>query len=262
VASRRVAFPIRSSAKFRRFADVVIAISRSVMDVCRQSGIPESMLRLVYSGVDPKRAASGDRYRGRRSLRLREDEPLIVVVARLTPCKGHSCFLQALPTIRSHYPKLRVALVGDGELSATLKAETHRLGLARHVMFLGHRRDVPDLIRAADLFVMPSHVEGLCTSLLDAMFARVPIVTTGVGGIADVIDLESPQGPCSWLATPNDSSDLARVIIDGLSEKEESTRLIEQAYQRAWKNFTHQRMVAGTLAIYREWLATDCRRAA
>jgi glycosyltransferase involved in cell wall biosynthesis len=111
----------------------------------------------------------------------------LTVVASLTPCKGHAFLLDALPEVLAHYPKLRVAFVGDGEIAASLKAQVTRLGLESCTMFLGYRHDVPDMIQAADLFVMPSLTEGLGTSLLDAMFARVPIVTTGAGGIADVI---------------------------------------------------------------------------
>ena len=105
VASRRVDFPIRSSAKFRHLADVVIAISRAVMDVCQEGGIPESMLRIVPSGVDPARVAAGDRGRGRVALGVQEDEPLLTVVATLTPHKGHTSLLEALPEVITDFPK-------------------------------------------------------------------------------------------------------------------------------------------------------------
>ena len=262
VASRRVDFPIRSSAKFRHLADVVIAISRAVMDVCQEGGIPESMLRVVPSGVDPARVAAGDRGRGRVALGVQEDEPLLTVVATLTPHKGHTSLLEALPEVISYFPKLRVALVGDGELIELLRAQTHRLGLDRQVMFLGYRQDVPDLIRATDLFVMPSHTEGLCTSLLDAMFARIPIVTTGAGGIAEVIGLDDPLGPCARVAAPQDSRGLARAIVRALAQQEANLPLVERAFQRAAEKFTHQKMIEGTLAIYREWLGENRQRAA
>ncbi len=262
VASRRVAFPIRSIRKFRLLTDVVVGISRAVMEVCRQHGIPDSMLRLVPSGVDPDRVAAGDRNRGRRSLCLQEDEPLLTVVASLTPCKGHTFLLDALPEVVAHFPKLRVAFVGDGEIAAPLKAQATRLGLESYTMFLGYRHDVPDMIQAADLFVMPSLTEGLGTSLLDAMFARVPIVTTGAGGIADVIGLDDPQGPCARVATARDSQSLASAIVEGLSRKDQGALLVERAFQRAHEKFTHNEMVTGTLAVYNEWLGKNRQRAA
>ncbi len=129
-------------------------------------------------------------------------------------------------------------------------------------MFLGYRDDVPDMIQAADLFVMPSLTEGLGTSLLDAMFARVPIVTTGAGGIADVIGLDDPQGPCARIAVARDSHSLASAILEGLSQKDEGVLLVERAFQRAHENFTHNEMVTGTLAVYDEWLGKNRQRAA
>jgi glycosyltransferase involved in cell wall biosynthesis len=261
VAARRVDFPIRSAAKFTRLADTVVAISNPVAQVCLDGGIPDDMMRTVYSGVDPSRVQAGDRRRGREALDLADDQIMILVVANLTGHKGHADLLQAMPGVSACIPKVRLALAGAGDLDETLRQEAQSLGIADRVRFLGYRSDIPDLLRAADLFVMPSRLEGLCTSLVDAMFARVPIVTTGAGGIADAIGLDLPHGPVAFTARPCDPESLAEAIVLALRSSD-SAELTERAFVRASENFTHRHMVESTLAVYRELLPAARRCAA
>jgi glycosyltransferase involved in cell wall biosynthesis len=262
VASRRVDFSVRSVGKYTWLSDVVIAISSAVADVCVDSGIHRSKLRIVHSGVDPARMDRGDRSAGRRALGLSDGETLLLTVAKLTDHKGHVYLLRALPEVIRRYGPVRLALAGEGELADSLAAEARSLGVAEHVMFLGYRDDVPDLVKAADLFVMPSHMEGLCTSLLDAMFAGVPIVTTGAGGIADAVGATDTAGPVSYLVPPRDSQALVNAIHQALVNRQETAKLVERAYRRAHTMFTHDCMVDGTLAVYHEMLTRRARRAA
>ncbi len=117
-------------------------------------------------------------------------------------------------------------------------------------------------MRAADLFVMPSHMEGLCTSLLDAMFAQLPLVTTAAGGIADVVGATDAAGAVSYLAPPRDSQALSQAIQRALANRQETANLVERAYRRAHAMFTHQSMVEGTLAVYDQLLCRRGRHAA
>ena len=262
VASRRVDFTIRSAAKYTWLADVVIAISTAVAEVSAASGLPRSMLRIVNSGVDPARMQGGCRARGRNSLAVTDDVKLLLVVAKLTDHKGHIHLLRAMPEVMGRDASVRLALAGEGELADRLANEARELGIADRVMFLGYRDDIPDLIKAADLFVMPSHMEGLCTSLLDAMFARVPIVTTGAGGIADVVHVTGDQPPIAHLAAPRDNVAIAVAILRALTNRGETEKHVEAAFKRAHAHFTDDCMVEGTLAVYREWLAKSDAHAA
>ncbi len=160
------------------------------------------MLRVVHDGVDPARVRAGDRGRGRRSLALTDDQALLLTVAKLTDHKGHRFLLDALPAVIQKVPNVVVALAGDGELRETLQQQAEQLGVASHVRFLGYRDDVPDLIQAADLFVLPSHMEGLCSTLIDVMLAGCPIVTTTAGGIPDLVGGESATEPVAWTVPP------------------------------------------------------------
>lgn len=255
IAARRVDFPIRSSWAYRWFCHRMICVSREVARVCRARGIPEGMLRVVPDGVDPNRLRSGERQRGRVSLGLTDRQTLLLTVATLTDHKGHRFLLEALPSILRQRPDVILALAGDGELREPLERQAERLGIASHVRFLGYRSDIPDLILASDLFVLPSHMEGLCSTLIDVMLAERTIVTTTAGGIPDLVGAESPEGgPVAWLAPPRDPQALAQTILAALDSPQACEVMRKRACQRAERHFTADHMVEATLAIYRETL--------
>jgi len=254
IAARRVDFPIRSTWRYRVLADRVVAVSHAVAGVCRTSGIMPDQLRVVHDGVDPARARSGNRPRGRAALALAHDVPLLLTIATLTDHKGHTFLLQAMPEILAQAPGVILALAGDGELREPLESEARRLGVDKSVRFLGYRQDVPDLLKAADLFVMPSHLEGLCSTLLDVMFARVPIVSTTAGGIPEILgQVDRGERPVAHLVPPREPAALARAILGALGSLDQQSEMIERAAQRA-ESFTADAMVEKTLAIYREVL--------
>jgi L-malate glycosyltransferase len=253
IVARRVDFPLRSPRPYRCFCDRVICVSQAVQRVCREGGLPEAMLRVVHDGVDPTRVASGDRRRGRQSLGLADDQILLLTVAKLTDHKGHRFLLEALPEVIRRMPNAVVALAGDGELRESLEHDAKRLGVQSRVRFLGFRNDVYDLIRAADLFVLPSHMEGLCSTLIDVMLAERTIVATTAGGIPDLLSGDqSGAGPVAWTVPPRDSKALAAAILRALASPEECAPMQKQARRRAEEHFTADSMVENTLAVYRE----------
>jgi glycosyltransferase involved in cell wall biosynthesis len=255
VAARRVDFPLRSPRLYRWYCDRVICVSRAVMRVCHDGGLPEDMLRVVHDGVDPARGDRGDRQRGRQSLELADDQTLLLCVAKLTDHKGHRYLLEALPRVIEELPNIVVALAGDGELRETLRRQAEQLGVLSHVRFLGYRDDVADLIRAADLFVLPSHLEGLCSTLIDVMLAQRTIVTTTAGGIPELVGGDGlGGGPVAWLASPRNGPALAEIILRALASPVECDAMRRRARDRAVQRFTADCMVDASLAVYREAL--------
>jgi glycosyltransferase involved in cell wall biosynthesis len=253
IAARRVDFPLRTPWHYRWFSDRVVCVSQAVKGVCCAGGLPEAMLRVVHDGVDPARAAAGDRQRGRQSLGLADDQPLLLCVAKLTDHKGHRFLLEALPAVIQKLPNVVLALAGDGELHDTLRRQADELGVLPHVRFLGFRHDVHDLIRAADLFVLPSYLEGLCSTLIDVMLAGRPIVATTAGGIPDLVGRDESKGePVAWLVPPRDGPALAETILHALASPDRCKAMQERARERALRRFTADCMVEATLAVYRE----------
>jgi len=256
IVSRRVVYPIRSAPRYHYLCDRVIAVSGAVAEVCWASGIAHQQTAVVHDGVDPLRAASGDRMRGRRAMGISDDRRVLLTVATLTDVKGHKYLLDAMPEIVRRQAGVCLMLAGDGELTESLKKRAKRLGIDSRVHFLGYRRDIPDLIKAADLFVLPSCSEGLCTSLIDVMFAGRPIVTTAAGGIPDLLgDTERTDEPLAWVVPPRDSATLVATILEALQSPEQCDARQQRAQRRAQRLFTDDRMIDATLAVYREVLS-------
>jgi glycosyltransferase involved in cell wall biosynthesis len=263
LAARRVDFAVRSIWRYTRGSDRVVCVSHAVAQICRESGIPAAMLRVVHDGVDPLRIDRGDRARGRQSLGLQDEDYLLLTVAKLTDHKGHCYLLRALPAILAAKPQVTVAFAGDGELREELEALACELGVAHKVRFLGYRSDVPDLLHAADLVVFPSHLEGLNTSLIDAMLAGRTIVTTTAGGIPDLVGTTEPAvGPNAWVVAPKHPEALAAAVLEAIERPDLARQFADQARQRALANFTAAHMVSGTLRVIAEILAEKRRLAA
>ena len=250
VAARRVDFPLRSAMRYDALCDGLLCVSRAVADICAAAGLNKQKLPVVHDGVDPSFARSGSRDRGRRSLNLDAEHRLLLTVAKLTDHKGHIYFLRALPRILRRFPQVRVAFAGDGELREELAREARQLGLHHHVLFLGYRDDIADLLAAADVVVQPSHMEGLCSSLIDAMLARNAIVATAAGGIPDLLEVGA-DNPVGWLVPPKSPIALADAIIHAIGAPEESAARACAAEARALAHFTADAMVDKTLDAYR-----------
>ncbi|QQS40168.1 MAG: glycosyltransferase family 4 protein [Acidobacteriota bacterium] len=256
IAARRVDFPIRSVSRYRRGVDLVFCVSEAIREVCIESGIPGSMLRVVAEGVDPTRMESGDRSKGRASLYIGEDVPLLLSVARISLHKGHEFLVKAMKKVAARRPDAMLALAGEGDLFESVKEQVSDLGLTEQIRFLGYRSDVPDLMKAADLFILPSIMEGLGTSVIDAMFAGIPIVTTEAGGIPELVrQREGEEGPCAWIVPPADPDSLSDAILEAMENEEERDRRSARALERANREFTAEAMAERTLAAYREALA-------
>jgi glycosyltransferase involved in cell wall biosynthesis len=180
---------------------------------------------------------------------------MILVVASLNRHKGHAALLDALPAVLQRHPQVRLVLAGDGPEKQSLQSQAEQLGIQASVTLLGYRRDVPDLMRAADLLVLPSLAgEGLPVTLLDAMFAGVPIVATPIGGAPELLGPSDAAEPAGRLAPPGDSGALAHAILDALDRPEESILRAQRARLRAEQSFTPEHLVEGMLAVYWEVL--------
>ncbi|MGD9127181.1 MAG: glycosyltransferase family 4 protein [Planctomycetia bacterium] len=265
IASRRVIYPIHTPAKFRCFADRIVCVANATLDTCRDAGLPEERLALVFSGIDPVHIETNQsetvRQQEREKLDLAPDTPLLLCIGKLTEAKGHVDLLDAMPAVLQKHPDLILALVGDGELQSKLTLQAEQLEITANVRFLGYREDIPRLIQTADLYVQPSRSEGLCNAVIKAMFTRCPTVVSARGGLLDLIPPTDPNSKSlasdyGWLTPPENPTRLADTILEALdASKEEKQRRTEPAYQRALENFTADHMVHGMLRVYRDVLS-------
>jgi glycosyltransferase involved in cell wall biosynthesis len=255
VAVRHVCFPVRSVFRYRVLCDGVICVSHAVAEACRQSGIPPRAIRVVHGGIDPEPWQRGDRARARTALAMDDRQTMLLTVAQLVECKGHACLLEAIASVARIRPEIRLVLAGDGPLRTALEARARELGVDSRVRFLGHRRDVAELLAAADLCVLPSLSEALGVTLMEAALADCAMVTTTAGGIPELTGDNDPQRqPVAWTVPPGDAQALAEAILQALDQPALRKDRIERARRRILDLFTADRMVEATLRVYREIL--------
>jgi glycosyltransferase involved in cell wall biosynthesis len=185
-------------------------------------------------------------------LGVADGTPVLLTAGRLEPEKGHRYLLRALPRLLAAHPRLRLWLAGEGSLCEALRREAARLGLADAVDFLGYRADVPSLLAACDLLVVPSLEESFCLTLLEAMALGRPVVAARVGGIPEV----AVEGETAWLVPPADPEALAEAVADALARPEEAARRGEAGARRARERFQISAMVAGFAQVYQRVLAS------
>ena len=171
------------------------------------------------------------------------ETPTVLCVARFTPQKNHPVLLSAFARLRRTHPDARLQLVGSGPDEPAIRARAARLGL--EVDFLGPREDVPALMAAADLLVLPSAFEGLPLVVLEAMAAGLPVVATRIGGVVEALGPDHP-----WLVPPGDARALATALAAALDDPE--GRKATAATQRARYDdfYTATRMGDDTARLY------------
>ncbi len=253
VVSRRVDFHLRRTPfkgfKYGSGVKRYLAVSRRIRDVLIEDGVEPQRVEVVYSGLDLAHLQIGDGDRWRRKLSIGPDGFLVGNVASLAPHKAQTYLLQAAQEVLSKFPKVRFVLVGEGELAGELRREIRDLNLEGKVILTGFQRDMASLYAALDLFVLSSYLEGLCTSLLEAMFYGVPLVATRTGGIPEIVE----DGVNGWLVPPRDAEALARAIKRLLIDRELAQRFSTQGKIMVRK-FGIQETVRKTEEVYQKVL--------
>jgi predicted dehydrogenase/glycosyltransferase involved in cell wall biosynthesis len=226
--------------------DRLIAVSDAVADSHRQAELG-NRLATIPNGVAPPAAPTTPRATLRRYWAL-DDGPVLLMAARFAEQKGHRLLLDAMPVIRAAHPRITLLLAGDGPLTWTIAREIATRGLAGSVRMLGQRGDLPDLMAAADLLVLPSRFEGLSLVALEAMAAGLPIVASDAPGNAGMLE----HGRSGWLAPAGDAAALAATVIDALSDRDRLRTVAATASDHQRAHYDADRMIRDTAAIYAE----------
>jgi glycosyltransferase involved in cell wall biosynthesis len=202
-------------------------------------GLGPDRLTVIPNGVDPApfdRAEAADR----AALGVPPDAFLTLYVGRLDPQKGLNILLDAASKVAEVRPDWHLALVGDGPEREALRARLDAdPDLNPRIHMIGRRDDVPGLLKAADLLVLPSLWEGMPNVVLEAMAARRPVVASAVEGTEDLVI----PGQTGWLVPPGDRESLADALVDSASDAGRLRRFGEVARARVEASFTPARVV-------------------
>lgn len=251
VCSRRVNFPLKSRfsrLKYNWMQDSVVTVSHSIRQTLIEGGIRPELINVIYEGVDLN------------WIDLLKPPPLahaknglvVGTVAHLSPEKGHHTLLEAAAKVAYGFPDVVFVFVGAGHLRSELEKKVQELSIQEHVVFSGFRSDSEALMKNFDIFCLPSLSEGLSSAILVAMASRLPVVTTRVGGIPELV----VDGETGILVPPNDAEQLAAALSKILGSRDLRQKMGNAGRRRVKETFTLKRKLDETEDLYSRLLAS------
>lgn len=223
--------------------DRIVAVGEAVRSaLIHNEGLPAHRVSVAYNGIPIDRFdrtfSTEERAEARREMGVEPGELLLIQVARLDYLKDHATALRALRRLADRAPEARLVLVGEGPEESTIRALIAELGLEDRVRALGLRKDVPRLLAAADVALLTSVSEGIPLTLIEAMAAGLPVVSTNVGGVAEVV-VDRLTG---LLAPSGDDDALAEAVASLADAPEARRRMGALGRERAHELFSDSRM--------------------
>ena len=229
--------------------DRIIVVSKAIEQKVLDEGRRGAPVSLIYNGVDLQRYSHQQ-----PCCTLHEDyhidpsAPIVGVVARLEPEKGHRTLLEAWPLVLAAVPNAWLLVVGEGSERESLEAQAEMLGISHRVVFTGRREDVPAVTAALDVAVLPSYREAQGLSVLEAMALSRPVVASGVGGIPEMI-VDEVSG---LLVPPQDCDALAAAIVRLLTDHPMADTMARRGHDLVHERFCVELMVKSICDLYDE----------
>jgi glycosyltransferase involved in cell wall biosynthesis len=234
--------------------DRLVAVGEATRQaLIANEGLPADRVEVIYNGVDLQQfaeVAPEIRSEVRTELGLNDDDWVITLVARLDAIKDHPTAIRTLQRVRESVPTAKLLIVGDGPEREKIETIIREADLGDCVLMLGTRRDVPRILRASDTFLMSSIGEGIPLTIIEAMAAGVPVVSTSVGGIPEMVS----TGETGFLNESGDADGLATSILKLANDTQQRTRIIEAAKLRAFEVFSREQMLSSYAKLYEEML--------
>jgi glycosyltransferase involved in cell wall biosynthesis len=248
--SRRHTVPFRAVS---HFAFVSKAARRNFARILR---VPESRGTVVYNWAPAPRTSSPDAQRVRQlraELGCSPSTALVAMFARVAPQKDFETLIDAMALVVAEHPAARLALVGEHERPEACRLYHRRLReriaaltLESHVVWTGFRKDVDDLVHAADIVVLATHDEGFGLAIVEAMIRGRPVVATNVGGVPEIID----DGETGVLHEHGDSRGLARAIVRLIGDPQLARALGERAQRAVRVRFSEDQTLGAVCTLY------------
>lgn len=217
---------------------LLVAVSPQAMQYAEMiDGVHPERIRVILNGIEVPEIVS-DRKAVRRRMRVElgisEEQFLVFTAGRLVPQKGHRCLIEAAAIVHARLPAAVFVLAGEGPERQALTAQIAGQATESYVRLLGSRSDVPDLLAAADLFVLPSLSEGMGLAMVEAMAHGLPVVASRLAGIESVIEGEH----LGLLVPPGDAQLLAKALLTLLEDPPRRAALAAQGRAHVRRHFT------------------------
>jgi glycosyltransferase involved in cell wall biosynthesis len=237
--------------------DAVICPSSTARAQQLAAGLPSDRVLTVPNGIDVERFEGADGQAVRRELGLDPGDPLVLFLARIEPQKRPLDAIAAFAAIAPRFPRARMLVVGRGDLEAACRDWVRDHGLGARISFAGYRTDVADLMRAADVYVLPTEYESFGLTLVEAMAAGVAIVTSRIAPICGEVVPED----CAAFVPVGDVTSLSQAIGRLVASPSLRADMTARARQVAKRRYTMTASAQRHLELYRA-LASRRRPAA
>jgi len=237
---------------FPCWGTAVIAISQPVARHLKEDfKVPDERIHLIVNGIDLERFAlvTPERRQIMRQKIALGDGALIGIIARLSDVKGIDVLIKSMPFILKEIPTANLLIVGQGPQEAALKKLAEDLNLKGRVHFMNVTNEAPAFLCAFDVFVMPSLMEGLGLSVIEAQACGIPVVASKIGGLVELIQ-DTQSG---FLVDVNDPATLADRILEILNNPDQAQMMAQKARQNVEQQFSAQVMVRKTLGVYEQY---------
>jgi glycosyltransferase involved in cell wall biosynthesis len=254
VPSREVDYPLKNKMRYRFtynvLADCVLANSESTKRTLLGSApwLRADRVEVVYKGIDPApyldRPEAGAAVR--RELGITDDAPVVGFVGQIIQRKGIPDIVACMPRVVERVPDARFLFVGEGALLEFLQANVRERGLERNTVIAGFRRDIPAVMKALDVLILPSIVEGFGYVLVEAMAAGKPVVATNVSSIPEIVR----HGETGLLVEINRPDQLADAIATILLDRSRAVAMGRRGRDVVLQRFTLDRMLDRTEAVF------------
>ena len=237
--------------RIQNLSNIVLANANSIREgLIAEDGFAPEKIRVIRNGVETETIQTTARDRERLFPGIGNSKLVVLVGNMHSDVKGHPWLIEAAQTVVREFPSTRFVLVGDGQDRKKCENQVANLGLRQNFLFLGRRKDVPEILACCDVAVLPSRAEGLPNAVLEYLASGLPTVATEIGGITEIIQ----DGNTGVLVPPENSDALARAVARLLRDPELSRKLGRSGREYVQRNFSFERLVREVDALYTELL--------
>ena len=230
-----------------KFCNRVISVSEATQTwLIEKRKVPAEKVEVIPYGVNLEEFNTHDNSNLRKELGLGKDIPIVGMVGRLHPQKGHTYLIQAAKLITKKRANVQFVLIGDGKLRSKLESETEENNLSDNFHFLGFRSDVSQLIQGFNIFVLPSLYEGLPNVVLEAMATAKPVVATPVDGTKEAV----VDGETGLLVPQKDPAALAEALLKLIENPEKLQEMGQKGRKRVEEKFSLVKQVQSFEQLY------------
>jgi glycosyltransferase involved in cell wall biosynthesis len=234
-----------------RKADAIVAVSETMRQKLLKQGFYDQKTHSILNAIDANKFHASTEIKMnkdllQRILNLKKCGPIIGVIGRMSPEKGHILFLRSFQQVLKEIPRANALLLGTGQLETKLRKICKELGLEKHVIFGGFQQNVNEWYPYLDIVVIPSLSEGLPNVALEAMLFEKPVVATKVGGVPEVVE----DGLTGSLVPANDVGATTNAICALLKNPDLMMKYGKNGHGRVLTNFSPAFRAKKTIKLY------------